>query len=119
MELVFILVSSEKIIENWSLDLTYLSPEDSKTDSEKLDQQLAALMRQIQNSVAFLPVISNELCKFDLLVHCHRDEEVPALWEGATLGTIPFEHITDKLRTTSATVTSSPLLFLPDPLPGR
>ena len=105
LELVFISATNEKIIENWSLDI---SPENgsSGNDSQGFEQHVAALLRQIQNSVAFLPVISHEMCKFDIRVHCDKETETAPGWEGAGLGLVPFTYLTDQFRGLNIAVSS-------------
>lgn len=111
IELVFISVKSEKIIENWSFNINN-TPNENECGNENFSNQVAAILRQIQNSVAFLPVISNEICKFDILVHCDRATKTSKIWEGTAPGVIPFDHQTDALRTITSSVSRRKILHI-------
>ena len=101
VDLIFISTSTEKVIEKWSCGITYPT---KSSKNEDVSKQIHALLRQIQNTVAFLPLISNQICKFDLLVHCKRTASLENIWEGIGLGVIPYEYTTDMLRSISSSV---------------
>ena len=109
VDLVFTCVAIEKVIETWNCSITY----DSSKNVDDATGHVAALFRQIQNSVAFLPLISNQICKFDILVHCDRTTKTESAWEGIGLASIPFDYSTEILRTISSQVLFSTLLKRP------
>mmetsp|Transcript_21782 Transcript_21782/g.27756 ORF Transcript_21782/g.27756 Transcript_21782/m.27756 type:complete len:188 (-) Transcript_21782:13-576(-) len=101
VELIFQSVASEKIIETWNFSLLYPTG-DLEEVSENFTSHVTAIFRQIQNTMAFLPLISTEICKFDILVHCDKSTKTSSSWEAIGPGIIPDNHNTDQLRSVSS-----------------
>lgn len=54
-------------------------PPDNKTEQE-IQQEIAAIFRQITASVTFLPQLDAGECTFNVLVYADADSEVPVEW---------------------------------------
>lgn len=55
------------------------APEKEKTEQE-IQQEIAAIFRQITASVTFLPQLDAGECTFNVLVYADADSEVPVEW---------------------------------------
>ncbi|KAG6359005.1 hypothetical protein INS49_012525 [Diaporthe citri] len=55
------------------------APPDNKTEQE-IQQEIAAIFRQITASVTFLPQLDAGECTFNVLVYADADSEVPVEW---------------------------------------
>lgn len=55
------------------------APLDNKTEQE-IQQEIAAIFRQITASVTFLPQLDAGECTFNVLVYADADSEVPVEW---------------------------------------
>lgn len=85
-KLVLVVTSQEtgETLERWVFDLHADKSvgEDTVVDKsdKEIQQEIAAIQRQITASVTFLP-LNEEPCAFDLLVYTDDDVEVPKAWE--------------------------------------
>merc|ERR1712110_1025251 len=48
-------------------------------DEKKIKQEIREVIRQITASVTFLPLLDC-ICSFDVLIHTHKDLDVPIEW---------------------------------------
>ena len=85
-KLVLVVTSQQtgETLERWVFDLhtdKSVKENDVVNKSEKeIQNEIAAIQRQITASVTFLP-LNDEPCAFDLLVYTDDDVEVPKAWE--------------------------------------
>merc|ERR1712088_24977 len=51
----------------------------TEKDEKKIKQEIREVIRQITASVTFLPLLDC-ICSFDVLIHTHKDLDVPIEW---------------------------------------
>lgn len=80
-------LQSQENLERWVFTIDTSDAENKDQNqvrahkSEKeISKEIAAIMRQITNSVSWMPMIEEE-CSFDLLVYTRESAEVPSAWE--------------------------------------
>ncbi|KAI8850595.1 DNA-binding protein [Chytridium lagenaria] len=73
-----------------------------KTEKQ-INEEIAAILRQVTASVSFLPVLSDP-CTFNVLAYTDKNAEVPATWEDSD-GLLIAQHAEQvKLRSFSTSV---------------
>merc|ERR1712062_418874 len=94
-KLVMVLASVEtkETLERWEFNVEYEADGDDKEnlssnknyrdktdkDEKKIKQEIPEVIRQITASVTFLPLLDC-ICSFDVLIHTHKDLDVPIEW---------------------------------------
>merc|ERR1711953_1440172 len=76
-KLVMVLASVEtkETLERWEFNVEY----EADGDDKKIKQEIREVIRQITASVTFLPLLDC-ICSFDVLIHTHKDLDVPIEW---------------------------------------
>ncbi|KAJ3096364.1 Mitotic spindle checkpoint component mad2 [Phlyctochytrium bullatum] len=102
---------SMEVIERWQFDLALEESQPGTNGARKaqpktekqINEEIAAILRQITASVSFLPVLS-EPCTFNVLAYTDKNAEVPATWEDSDGLMIAQNAEQVKLRSFSTSV---------------
>lgn len=79
-KLVLVISNNDLVLERWQFSLQVQENSIQKMES-KVDQEIAAIIKQITASNTFLPILDEpENATFNILAYTDRDAPVPSTW---------------------------------------
>jgi len=75
-------IVNKEVLERWQFDIETTDIDENSSlekDEKRIKQEMSDVLRQITASIAFLPLLEAR-CSFDVLIHAHKDIELPSGW---------------------------------------